>query len=127
MGEEEHRRPCSGCGTVLHSDCWRELERCPTLGCVGAAKIRSVAREQTYPPLQPRDPTLNPPEFFSGRWMEWWAELPLKLRALRMAQVVGMFGLLIGLAGGFMYGGLILPAPTKGHYADEIHWLQGFR
>lgn len=32
--------PCQGCGTLLHPECWRDVTRCPTLGCSAGRRVR---------------------------------------------------------------------------------------
>lgn len=42
-GEEADLVACDRCHTVLHDECWRELGRCPLLGCVGRSPERARA------------------------------------------------------------------------------------
>lgn len=46
---------CEGCGALLHSDCWREAERCPTLGCERAAPTAG----SEAPEADPRAPSVG--------------------------------------------------------------------
>lgn len=36
---------CSGCQTLLHADCRRELRRCPTIGCCGGGSTTMILAE----------------------------------------------------------------------------------
>lgn len=39
-GKADKVIPCTGCGTLLHQDCFEETKRCPTLGCTALSKLR---------------------------------------------------------------------------------------
>jgi hypothetical protein len=43
-GDEHDLVACEKCHTVLHDGCWRELGRCPLLGCVSRSPERATAR-----------------------------------------------------------------------------------
>jgi hypothetical protein len=43
-GEEPDLVACRQCETVLHDECWRELGRCPVLGCRGRQPQRARRR-----------------------------------------------------------------------------------
>jgi hypothetical protein len=43
-GEEPDLVACRQCETVLHDECWRELGRCPVLGCRGRHPQRARRR-----------------------------------------------------------------------------------
>ena len=38
LGSNDAALACDACGVPLHWECWRSLERCPSLGCGGKAK-----------------------------------------------------------------------------------------
>ena len=45
-GHEPDLVACGLCHTILHDGCWRELGRCPVLGCVGREPERGRAAER---------------------------------------------------------------------------------
>lgn len=46
-------RSCQVCGTLLHLDCWEELDVCPAAGCVGRPKrMRPPAQRTTLAQLR---------------------------------------------------------------------------
>jgi len=54
---------CGGCGALLHSECWREAKRCPTIGCEllapAAAGAEAAAPRAAAPDKASAQPTTS--------------------------------------------------------------------
>ena len=46
LGSTDAALACDACGVPLHWECWRSLERCPTLGCSGKARHSEPLKQQ---------------------------------------------------------------------------------
>lgn len=62
LGSTDAALACDACGVPLHWECWRGLERCPSLGCSGKAKHSDRLSQQLarWGPVAPLVRDLEP-------------------------------------------------------------------